>query len=108
MATTNEMRTCRTIGHSWDAVGANRESRSGFLVMLRCDRCGTIRNDIQDRNGFLSRRYYEYPSGYRDADISQGNQDDRRSWLLKELLAGRSLNPAPVVDIRKRVKKNAV
>jgi hypothetical protein len=107
MATTEEMRTCRAIKHSWDAVGANKESRWGYLVMLRCDRCGTIRNDIQNAHGELIHRYYQYPDGYRDADIRIGNADDRRAWLLSELLAGRSLSPAPVVDIRRRRKKQA-
>lgn len=86
MASSSEMRTCRTIGHSWDTTGASKESRSAYTIQLRCDRCGAIRSDVIDSHGFLSSRYYQYPDHYRDADISDGTRDDKRAWLLKELL----------------------
>lgn len=107
MATTDEMRTCRLIGHAWDAVGANRKPKFGILIMLRCERCTTIRNDLTDRSGLLLARYYEYAEGYRDAEITSETKDDRRRWFVKELLAK---EPAtPVVDIRaaKRARKHA-
>lgn len=99
MATTKEMRTCRTIGHSWDAYDVVKQSRSAFVVSLRCERCTSIRNDVIDSHGFLVSRYYIYVEGYRDAEISAGSRDDKRAWLLKELLQGQS----KVVPLKRKV-----
>lgn len=100
MATTTEMRTCRTIGHSWDAYDVIKQGRSAFVVSLRCERCTTIRNDIIDTHGTLISRYYSYADGYRDAEISAGTRDDKRKWLMKELFR-KDTKHAEVVPIRK-------
>lgn len=101
MATSTEMRTCRTIGHSWSAYDVVKQSRSAFVVSLRCDRCGAIRSDVIDSHGFLASRYYSYPDNYRDAEISAGSRDDKRAWLLKELLH-REAKTENVTPIRRK------
>ena len=95
MATTVEMRTCELLAIlvAYDVV---KQSRSAFVVSLRCDRCGAIRSDVIDSHGFLASRYYSYPENYRDAEISAGSRDDKRAWLLKELLYEGKWNVVPI------------
>lgn len=58
---------CRTYGHAWDEIDADKQSRIGWYLWLRCQRCGTIRMDTVDRHGHLSERSYRYPDGYKSA-----------------------------------------
>ena len=80
------MLTCRTIGHMWFPSDATRKPRFGFLLVLRCERCDTVREDLVDRTGFLLNRNYVYPEGYRDVD-TMGTRADRRAWLVHEVMA---------------------
>jgi len=91
----------------WDAIGAQRKPRFGILIMVRCERCTTIRNDLVDRGGFLLARYYDYADGYRDADVADGTKDDKRFWLMKELLANESRGPVVDIVAARKAKKSA-
>lgn len=104
MATVEEMRTCRTIGHAWYSHDAEKVGRYSYRLILRCERCGAYRQDPMETNGLrYGHRRYIYPDGYRDAEISSESKDDRRAWLLKELIA----RSAPVVDLTKRRKRKS-
>jgi hypothetical protein len=53
---------CNVMGHAWDQIPADRAPEFGVLVVLRCDRCKTIRDDILNRfTGELLSRAYRYP-----------------------------------------------
>jgi len=105
MATTEEMRTCRAIGHAWYPIDASRKPKlGGYLESVRCERCFTVRNRILTRTGLIISRDYDYPFGYRDAETISGTRADHRAWLLKEMLqhALEQNEPAPVVKLRRK------
>lgn len=71
--------TCRTFGHSWFSIEAERNPRVGWYMKLRCERCGTERNDIVDRNGTVERRSYKHPAGYR---LAKADNLTRSEWRV--------------------------
>lgn len=71
---------CRTFGHSWTDIEADRNPAVGWYMRLRCERCGSERNDIVDRHGSLEARHYKYPSNYKDPD-----KWSRSQWRLQFL-----------------------
>lgn len=77
---------CRGIlRHAWDEVDSDWASpnRDGTTPMtLRCQRCGTERRDVIDRNGEVAHRRYIYPIGYHiDGDEKPRIIDFRHAWL---------------------------
>jgi hypothetical protein len=95
--TTKDMVTCRTIGHCWYPVDAERRPAFGTLWVLRCERCQARRDDIVDVHGDLSSRAYDYAEGYRDAGLGE-TRADRRRYLIEE----RFTEPASVTSIKGR------
>ena len=71
---------CRTFGHSWNDIEADRNPQVGWYMRLRCEKCGTVRNDIVDRYGTLERRNYKHPDNYKDPDKWKRSQ-----WRLQYL-----------------------
>jgi hypothetical protein len=61
--------TCRTLGHAWHVVPADRAgSLGGDPMWLRCQRCNTERHDsISMSTGDLINRQYVYQDGYQHA-----------------------------------------
>ena len=61
-----EFQLCRGTGHQWDIFNDFFRTRPvvGFLLSLRCVRCGTVRNDVLDGWGTTHQRSYRYPEGY--------------------------------------------
>ena len=56
---------CRALGHEWDTFQPiSRKAARGYLVSLRCARCGMERHDTIDSLGNLSTRSYVQPEGY--------------------------------------------
>src|SRR5262245_29525421 len=78
------MRTCRAIGHAWDPYTAEKRRYGEWGVILRCTRCTTLRLDIIDRFLAVVSRYYVWPDGYRDAELTEGTRADHRMWLARE------------------------
>jgi hypothetical protein len=106
--TTVDMVACRTIGHCWYPIDAQRRPQWGVLWQLRCERCQSVRDDIVGSTGLLESRAYNYTEGYKDAGLAQDNQADRRAWLLAELDMYSEPKEAPalrVVDGGKRKRK---
>ncbi len=64
---TDEMVSCRSIGHNWDDnINPNHFPTSGYPLYLRCVRCTTQKYIVFDSRGNRegSTRYI-YPEGYR-------------------------------------------
>lgn len=61
---------CRTFQHSWTDVtgivpGPEMIYLHGRQIVLRCERCRTVRSDIYSpASGDLMDRHYRYPEGY--------------------------------------------
>lgn len=89
---------CRSCGHSWDVVDADRVSKKGGTpVWLRCDRCGTERHDaVSPTTGELWARQYVYDTSYRHsfdsqfADAAPTKSDWRRMLLAERLIQARA------------------
>jgi hypothetical protein len=77
-------RMCRTTGHQWDVFNDffSRRPSFGYMISLRCMRCGTVRNDVVDAYGFTLGRRYRYPAGYSyDSDVD-GELPSRADFKL--------------------------
>lgn len=60
---------CRTFGHSWVPIEADRNPAFGWYIVARCERCTTVRKQIADAFGKVSRgAQYTYPEHYKDTD----------------------------------------
>lgn len=60
---------CRLLGHAWyetpDDAGWSSRRVWQHRMVLRCDRCGTVRYDGIDARGDIGSRHYVYPDSYR-------------------------------------------
>ena len=80
---------CRTLGHAWFTIPAEKASKYGDAMWLRCERCATERHDdISRGNGELYGRQYVYADGYRhafdDRFAETPTRNDFRLILLTE------------------------
>jgi len=65
--------TCRTIGHSWKPINAERKPSWGTLLVIQCVNCHTKREDTINRFGEVSTRNYIHPDGY----LIPGKREDK-------------------------------
>jgi hypothetical protein len=83
---------CRTLGHAWFIVPAEREAKYGDPMWFRCERCTTERHDDVSRgDGQLYARQYVYPDGYSGYfddmfDEAPTRSDFRRMLLTEHIL----------------------
>ena len=72
---------CRTFGHRWDWQRVEKRPGQswGVDIELSCIGCEMVRVDTIDSRGFLSKRRYLQPEGYRAPGV-----DRRRAELLTE------------------------
>lgn len=85
MATTADYRTCRALAHSWQPYEATRRPRNqagAWLWVLRCERCGTLREDVVDSDGTVLGRNYRHPIDYKAAVDPGESRKDLRRWLV--------------------------
>jgi hypothetical protein len=89
---------CRTIGHAWEEIPAERPAPYGDPWWLRCVRCTTVRMDFVTRStGELLGRQYGYPDDYRHAfddlfpDAAPTRQDYRQMLFAEHLAKVRRL-----------------
>jgi hypothetical protein len=80
---------CRTLGHAWFTIAAEKASKHGDAMWLRCERCATERHDDVGRgNGELYGRSYHYADGYQrawdDMFVETPTRSDFRRMLLTE------------------------
>lgn len=59
---------CRTYGHAWFEIDADKASPIGWYLWLKCERCSMIRMDTIDVHGELSARSYRQPAGYHNSE----------------------------------------
>lgn len=83
---------CRTIGHAWDEIAAEKAAPYGEPWWLRCVRCTTIRMDYVTRStGELLGRRYQYPDDYKHVademfpDAAPTRQDYRQMLFAEHL-----------------------
>lgn len=89
---------CRTMGHAWDVITADRMPRlGGEPVWMRCERCHTVRRDAVDTtSGRLLARQYVYDDSYRHAfdtafaDAAPTRSDYRRMLLAEHIVKQRA------------------
>lgn len=78
---------CRTLGHAWFTVPAEKASKYGDAMWLRCERCDTERHDdISRGNGDLFGRQYVYPDNYQHAFDEMFDETPTRSDFRRMLL----------------------
>ena len=80
---------CRTLGHAWFPVPAEKLPKHGDAMWLRCERCDTERHDdISSGTGELWGRQYVYAEGYQhyleDQFAETPTRMDFRRILLTE------------------------
>lgn len=80
---------CKAIGHALYDIEASRAPSFGYLMLYRCERCGTVRHDIVDRHGTLAARWYDHPDGYREVD--RLTRAEYRALLLERHIGARAL-----------------
>lgn len=57
---------CRDWRHKWDDYWAEElPRRQGYVQLLRCERCGSIRRRLIDRHGAVGTWAYRYADGYQ-------------------------------------------
>lgn len=56
-------RLCRDLMHAWQPATAFRNGRE-YIRELRCTRCGTVKVQALDLDGYILRSEYRYPKGY--------------------------------------------
>lgn len=85
---------CRTYGHAWYETSDAKPSDKGTPFALKCERCDTIRVDyIDERDGSLAGRRYEYAEGYaKDPDDEPFTRDDFRLMIIRQRLEARRVN----------------
>lgn len=87
---------CRTLGHAWFPVPAEKTSKYGDPMWLKCERCDTERHDdISRGNGELFGRQYVYPDNYQHAfddmfEETPTRSDFRRMLLVDHILEASS------------------
>jgi hypothetical protein len=82
---------CRTLGHAWFPVPAEKTSKYGDPMWFRCERCDTERHDDVSRgDGQLFGRQYVYADGYShyfdDQFQDTPQRSDFRMLLLNEYI----------------------
>lgn len=62
---TQEILECRTLLHAWRARSATYSKRYRYYARtLECDRCGTLKHQELDQDGYITASWYSYPAGY--------------------------------------------
>jgi len=90
MPTRSQMQSymeCRTLGHQWDIIPAEKPGVFGDPLWCRCLRCAMVRMDEVGGGGKLIKRRYDQPDGYKRAfttDDGTPNREAFREMLLME------------------------
>lgn len=59
----HDTRTCRDLGHAWAPSTASRIPK-GYLRSLVCDRCGALKTQRLDNEGYIKSTSMAYPAEY--------------------------------------------
>jgi len=80
---------CRTLGHQWDDIPAEKAGAFGDPLWCRCLRCAMVRIDEIGGGGKLVYRRYVRPDGYQRAFTDEGQSAPTRSAFREMLLMDR-------------------
>lgn len=80
---------CRTLGHQWDDIPAEKPGTFGDPLWCRCLRCTMVRIDEIGGGGKLVKRRYVRPDGYQHAFTVDGGVAPTRSDFREMLLMQR-------------------
>lgn len=81
-----EQLLCRDLQHSWTPRTASRlPKRSGFIRELGCIRCGSLKEQVLDRDGYIVSTRMKYPEGYLRPGEGRLTRDDRAGLRLGNL-----------------------
>jgi hypothetical protein len=73
------MEQCKYLfGHAWYPYDAEARD-GGWMEVVMCERCGSVRRTPIDRNGTTHGRQYQYADGYRDAGSTYSDRADARA-----------------------------
>lgn len=79
---------CRDFGHSWRPRAVESvPQRRQWLQLLRCSRCGTVRQRLIDEYGAQLGGGYVYPDGYLTKGLGRLTGSDRDHLRLASLRA---------------------
>ncbi len=76
---------CKTFGHSWFEVDADRRPIFGYYLVLECERCATKRYDTINHWGVVAGRRYVYEDGYRDTQSGKYDRSRGRLFFLRRI-----------------------
>lgn len=82
---TDEQLWCRDVQHSWGPYTARREE-GGYVRTLICGRCGALKDQHLDSEGYILRSSMVYPQGYLrpgEGRLTRGERAELRVRNLK-------------------------
>ena len=75
---------CRDLQHAWDPYTASRQGR-GYVRVLRCGRCGTVKTQTLSHDGFILGSRMDYPKGYLRANEGRLSRMDRAALRVRNM-----------------------
>lgn len=81
---TDEQLWCRDVQHSWAPHTAGRED-GGFIRTLACTRCGALKDQHLDENGYILRTSMIYPQGYVRPGEGRMTREERAELRVRNL-----------------------
>jgi hypothetical protein len=97
---TQEVLECRTLQHAWQSRSASYSKRYRYYSRtLACTRCGTLKHQELDQEGYITASWYSYPKDYL-SDLgrmtSQDNAVLRKASLDRSGILTTGAGSAPV------------
>lgn len=81
---TNEQLLCRDLQHTWEPATARREKKC-YVRTLRCGRCGTVKEQVLDQDGYILKSMMTYPDGYIRPGEGRFTKDDRAILRVRNI-----------------------
>lgn len=75
---------CRDLQHSWSPRTAHREGK-GFVRTLVCLRCGSLKHQHLDSEGYILKTSMVYPTGYLRPGEGRMTRDERATLRVRNL-----------------------
>lgn len=87
---TDDQLLCRDIQHSWSPYTAAKMSNDrgrhiAFLRTLRCDRCGSFKEQVLSRDGYIVGTTMKYPQGYLRPGEGRLTRNDRAELRIRNI-----------------------
>jgi hypothetical protein len=79
---TDEQLLCRDLQHSWSPYTAKRDV-DGILRTLHCDRCGSLKHQHLDKEGYIVSTQMSYPPGYLRPGEGRLTREERANLRVR-------------------------